>query len=197
MNDEEPGTFHATAYYPHWAIPCRFLFAVRISRSPFPHFTVHTHSLIGSDSQLSLFNPFPQYNTGSAVHGTHRPQFKMGNYRWSAELQESEQKNCNLKYRRFVICAVISGAISAALAVAFIAIWCLYDGDGDAFVAIKARKIYSLVEWHFHLITAIQCSRARPYPVVVGGAWALNSRIIWCFRDMPIHMLPSLINSFL
>ena len=95
---------------------------------------------------MSLFNPFSQYNTGSAVHGTHRPQFKMGNYRWSAELQESEQKNCNLKYRRFVICAVISGAISAALAVAFIAIWCLYDGDGDAFVAIKARKIYSLVE---------------------------------------------------
>ena len=71
----------------------------------------------------------------------------MGNYRWSAELQESDQKSCNLKYRRFVTCAVISGAISTALAITFIAIWCLYDGDGDAFVAIKARKIYySLVE---------------------------------------------------
>ena len=68
----------------------------------------------------------------------------MGNYRWSAELQDSEQKSCSLKYRRFVTCAVISGAISAALAVTFIAIWCLYDGDGDAFVAIKARKSTAL-----------------------------------------------------
>ena len=65
---------------------------------------------------------------------------KVASYRWSAELQNSGQEDCccsNYRYRRLITCAVISGIISAALAIAFVVAWCLYDGDREALVGIK------------------------------------------------------------
>ena len=70
----------------------------------------------------------------------------MANYRWSAELQKSDRQSCCSKYRRLITCVLISGIVSAALAVTFVVVWCLYDGDGDAFVAIKAGLFFSLVD---------------------------------------------------
>ena len=65
---------------------------------------------------------------------------KMANYHWSAELQNSGQENCCCSMyhrRRLITCAVISGIISATLAIAFVVAWCLYDAEGDALVGIK------------------------------------------------------------
>lgn len=70
----------------------------------------------------------------------------MANYRWSAELQKSDRQSCCSKYRRLITCVLISGIVSAALAVTFVVVWCLYDGDGDAFVAIKGDN-YTTADW--------------------------------------------------
>ena len=67
-------------------------------------------------------------------------KMKMASYRWSAELQNSGQQNCccsMYRNRRLIMCAVISGIISATLAIAFVVAWCLYDAEGDALVGIK------------------------------------------------------------
>ena len=67
------------------------------------------------------------------------------NYRWSAELQDTEKQRCCSKHRRLAKCAAVSGVVSTVLTVAFVLVWCLYDGD-KAFVAIKAWELLELVD---------------------------------------------------
>ena len=65
---------------------------------------------------------------------------KVASYRWSAELQNSGKENCccsMYRRRRLITCAVISGIISAAIGIAFVVVWCLYDAEGDTLVGIK------------------------------------------------------------
>ena len=65
-------------------------------------------------------------------------------YRWSAELQNLGQGYC-LRHRRFIICSATSGVTFVLLAIAFVAVWFVYE-DGSKYLS-AGRENFTTEDW--------------------------------------------------